>query len=153
MRSRLGRIANESMDSKINNKLQFDTGTGTNPIDAQRIEKAEEEIERLNQQNADLKKQIEALNAMNAKIINVNETNREMLKLVLKGALDGNITEEDCERLGMTEDEIRSYIKKIKEGAIDDGKALKKIEDNLIALNKMENDNEKAEMQKTIFEL
>ena len=90
---------------------------------------------------------------MNAKIINVNETNREMLKLVLKGALDGNITEEDCERLGMTEDEIRSYIKKIKEGAIDDGKALKKIEDNLIALNKMENDNEKAEMQKTIFEL
>ena len=90
---------------------------------------------------------------MNAKIINVNETNREMLKLVLKGALDGNITQEDCERLGMTEDEIRSYIKKIKEGAIDDGKALKKIEDNLIALNKMENDNEKAEMQKTIFEL
>lgn len=90
---------------------------------------------------------------MNAKIINVNETNREMLKLVLKGALDGNITEEDCERLGMTEDEIRSYIKKIKEGANDDGKALKKIEANLIALNKMENDNEKAEMQKTIFEL
>ena len=86
---------------------------------------------------------------MNAKIINVNETNREMLKLVLKGALDGNITQEDCERLGMTEDEIRSYIKKIKEGANDDGKALKKIEANLIALNKMENDNEKAEMQKT----
>jgi hypothetical protein len=37
MKSRLGRNANDSMDSKINNKLQFDTGTGTNPIDAQRI--------------------------------------------------------------------------------------------------------------------
>lgn len=45
----MGRTANESMDSKINNKLQFDTITGINPIDAQRIEKAEEEIERLNQ--------------------------------------------------------------------------------------------------------
>lgn len=90
---------------------------------------------------------------MNAKILNVNETNREILKLVLKGALDGNITEEDCERLGMTEEEIRKYIKKIKEGANDDGKALKKIEENLIALNKMENDNEKADMQRTIFEL
>lgn len=90
---------------------------------------------------------------MNAKILNINETNREMLKLVLKGALDGNITEEDCERLGMTEQEIRNYIKKIKEAAIDDGQALKKIEESLILVNKMEQDDEKAEMKQTIFDL
>lgn len=90
---------------------------------------------------------------MNAKILNINETNREMLKLVLKGALDGNITEEDCERLGMTEEEIRNYIQKIKEGEIDDGKALKNIEDGLIALKKIEQDDEKAEMRQTISEL
>lgn len=81
---------------------------------------------------------------MQARIIDQSQTTRELLKLVLKGALDGEITEEDCQRLGMTADEIRDYVKKIKDGEKEDGQAFKKIEDSVKMLNKMENDDEKA---------
>ena len=57
-----------------------------------------------------------------------------MLKLVLKGALDGNISEEDCKRLGMTEEEIRDYVKRIKDSEKQDGLAYKKIEESVYQL-------------------
>jgi len=74
-----------------------------------------------------LKQQIETLMKMQAKIVEEGHQSKELLKLVLRGALDGNISEEDCKRLGMTEAEIRDYVRKIKEGDKKDGEAFDKL--------------------------
>ena len=76
-----------------------------------------------------------------------------MLKLVLKGALEGNITEEDCQRLGMTEAEIREYIRQIKQGDEDGDQALKKIEESVKLLNQVDFENEKAALKSQIQQL
>ena len=64
---------------------------------------------------------------MQAKIVEEGQQSKELLKLVLRGALDGQISEEDCKRLGMTEAEIRDCVKKIKEGEKKDSQAYDKI--------------------------
>jgi len=90
---------------------------------------------------------------MQAKMLVQNEQTRHLLKLVLKGALDGNITEEDCQRLGMTEAEIRDYIRQIKQGEEEGDQALKKIEESVKLLNKVDFENEKASLKSQIAQL
>lgn len=97
----------------------------------EKLKRAYEEVERVTAQNDELKHQLQTLQMMQAKILEDSDKTRTLLKLVLKGALNGNITQEDCQRLGMTADEIREHIRQLKNAEQTSDLAFKKIEESV----------------------
>lgn len=95
---------------------------------SENMQNAQEELDRVRQQNTELLDQIEALNKVQATILAQNEGIRELLKKVIKGGLDGKITAEECKRLGMTEKEITEIVQKIKENEESDNVSYRKLE-------------------------
>jgi len=54
-----------------------------------------------------------------------------LLKLALRGILDGNITDEDCKRLGMTRAEVEDLVRKYREVEKEDNKDYKELENSV----------------------
>ena len=73
--------------------------------------------------------------------------------MALKGILEGKISEEDCKRLGMTEDEINDFVNKIKEGKEVDVKHLDTLRRSVMTFHSTKQDNEKARLREEILNL
>ena len=86
---------------------------------------------------------------MQVKLLAQNEQTRELLKLVIKGGIDGKITPELCKRLGMTENEIREIIQKIKQSEESDNVSYKQLEQSVKTWysNKTADENERLKQE------
>jgi hypothetical protein len=90
---------------------------------------------------------------MQAKILAQNEQTRELLRLALKGVLDGKITPEDCARLGMTEAEIKDLVRKFKDSQTDDSKSYKDLEEAVKTMYSAKHDLETSRLTAELNQL